>query len=300
MVTKKEIELSILDFGESDNSNEYIHNVIDYAVTGEKLGFKRFWMGEHYIKNSLFCNPEPLIPAIAMKTENIFVGTAGLLARQHSIERLACSFSLLEKMFPERIDLGLVAPTISLNSDGNTDNRKSTTEIFSEFIHLFNDGSESLGIYKRTSPMLWHLTTSIKNYISSQHDWTVNLSKSLFHVNSNFDPELDDMKILRERCFEEKCCTPMITIAVACFVSYRKKKINECREFHKRFFSKNLYNTCIIETPDLFLDKIMQLSNKYQTNDIIILNLARSYEEKTECLEAISGILKLQDAYLPK
>ncbi|WP_222538667.1 LLM class flavin-dependent oxidoreductase [Pedobacter polysacchareus] len=297
MVLKEEIELSVLDFGETINPNESVHEVLNYAVIAEELGFKRFWLGEHYLNHTLFSNPEPLIPTIALKTKRIAVGVAGILIRQHSTHRVSYSFNLLARMFPDRIDLGLVAPSIKADvlQQLSSNDRRGAQEIFQEFIDLFNGTAKAPGIHINSSPNLWHLTSSIKTYVSCQHHQAVNVSKTLFHHNANFDPEIDVMNRLKDR--NENGHIPKINIAIGCFVSYDHKKVSECRKFYKSILSKEVYDMSVIETPNSFLEKIKSISHKYQTNDIVILNLGRSYQDKAECLTAVSDILNLKDAY---
>lgn len=292
MILYEETKLSVLDFGDSNSPEENVHDVFKYAVLAEQLGFKRFWMGEHYIKNTVFSNPEPLIPVIAMMTKSISVGTAGLLIRQHSVSRVACSFSLLEKMFPKRIDLGLVAPSVSSSSNpGRGQTETTVKEIFQEFFDYYEEESGSVGLDTTSAPNLWHLTSSFKTFNTSRHSRTVNVSKALFHRHSNFDPELDEIARHKERCQQDPTCNSTISIAVGCYVSYDKRKITKYKNFYKTLLTAEVYNMYIIEPPASFLDRFKELISKYQTTDIVILNLGTSYQDKTECLEIISEIL---------
>jgi hypothetical protein len=293
MISKK-IELSVLDFGETVDPYDQIEDVQNYAALAEQLGFKRFWMGEHYIKNTLFSNPEPLIPAIASRTKKISIGTAGLLIRQHSIQRLACSFALLEKMYPERIDLGLVAPTLrpgtKIDSSINTN---SAGQIFQEFIDYYHKDQIASGLH----PQLWHLTTSIKSYNVNNHDNAVNVSKSLFHGFSNFNPEIEELQRLKEYFQKKNLSEPRMTIAIGCFVNHSKKKINDLKKFYKPLLSAEAFQMCLLNSPSSFVSRLYEVAYKYQTSDIIILNLGRSYKDKTDCLHIISDLLNLKDAF---
>ena len=291
------MELSIVDFGETDLPGESLQDILDYAVTAEQTGFKRFWLGEHYGKKSLFNNPEPLLPAIAMVTQKIFVGTAGLLARHHAIHRVACSFSLLEKMFPGRIDLGLIAPLSILPSINDSFFAKSTTEIFASYSQLFKDGSDSKGVFVDSTPAIWQLTSSFKNYLSCRHLGPVNVSKTLFHANANFGPETDVILAIRDLHQQLGRSDLSVTVAIACFVSVDLHRLMACRQYYRKILVPIVFENCVIETPEIFKERILELTHKYHTHDIIILNLARSYAEKSHCLQTISSILNLQNAY---
>lgn len=295
MKANTNIEFSVLDFGETDRSEEGVFDVLNYAKQVETLGYTRFWMGEHYIRNTLFSNPEPLIPTIAMATKRISVGVAGLLIRQHSIHRVACSFSLIETLFAGRIDLGLVAPSSrpDLKPD-SLSKAMSTKAIFEEVVDYFQK-SDTPGIYPGSFPRLWHLTTSIHSYVSCEHTNTVNLAKSLFHHNSNFDAEIDQINRLKDK-FSKKLHRPMISIGIGCFVSNDQQVLTKYRSFYKSLLTEDLYNISILETPEIFLQRIREIALKYQTNHVVIVNLGRSYIDKIECLINISEIFSLKNA----
>lgn len=288
------VKLSILELGEYDPQRENLNSLIEYATVIEKLGFARFWMGEHYLKGTLFSNPEPLIPLIAASTQKISVGVAGLLAFKHSCERLACSFSLLEKLFPKRIDLGLVAPS-SIKME-NQQSQKSSSDVFKTIVKLFEEGSYQLGIDKEHKPELWHLTSSIASYVNCEHTTNINLSKSLFHPNSFFDKEESSIEQLKDISCKKFGALPKITIAIGCFVCTNPKTLKSYNDRYKSIVTDKVFEALIIDTPENFINKLIAVSTSYQTNDIIIMNLGESYLEKIECATAISETLKLQNA----
>lgn len=283
---------SLLDFGDTISSNEKVASVIEYAQSAERCGFDRFWLGEHYISNTVFSNPEPLIPAIAAATDKISVGVAGILIRVHSLERIACNFSLLERLYPNRIDLGLVAPTKSSDTSVTTNTPK---EIFDLLINYFKKGSSRAGVHKNSMPKLWHLTSSYKTFNSYKHSPHVNVSKALFHDSSNIETEIEEINYIRSRnaLLDSKI---KINIAIGCFVSYDQYQLEEIRKHYKKYSSHKVFHTLIIESPGNFTKKVRKLLSIYQSDDLTILNLGRNYKEKTACLEIISKILIFKNA----
>ncbi|WP_417539176.1 MsnO8 family LLM class oxidoreductase [Marinobacter sp.] len=81
---------------------------VDLARACDRLGFHRYWLAEHH--NSVnFAGPCPeiLISHIASVTERIRVGSGGVMLSHYSPYKIAEQFSMLETLYPGRIDLGI-------------------------------------------------------------------------------------------------------------------------------------------------------------------------------------------------
>jgi len=81
---------------------------IDLARNCDRLGYHRYWLAEHH--NSInFAGPCPeiLISHIASVTERIRVGSGGVMLSHYSPYKVAEQFSMLETLYPRRIDLGI-------------------------------------------------------------------------------------------------------------------------------------------------------------------------------------------------
>jgi len=105
------LSLSILDFcrvyPQTLDPVEAVWSTLDLAVEAERLGYKRYWLGEHHTRDVAHSSPEILVSVIAGMTQHIRVGAAGMLIRYHSPLKLAKTFLLLNALFPERIDIGI-------------------------------------------------------------------------------------------------------------------------------------------------------------------------------------------------
>lgn len=81
---------------------------VDLARACDRLGYHRYWLAEHH--NSInFAGPCPeiLISHIASVTERIRVGSGGVMLTHYSPYKVAEQFSMLETLYPRRIDLGI-------------------------------------------------------------------------------------------------------------------------------------------------------------------------------------------------
>src|SRR3954452_23895776 len=103
--------LSVLDqspISEGMTGADALHNTIDLAQTADRLGYSRYWVAEHHGTPMLAsASPEALIGPIAAATQNIRVGSGGVMLPHYSPLKVAETFSVLSGLFPDRIDLGI-------------------------------------------------------------------------------------------------------------------------------------------------------------------------------------------------
>lgn len=81
---------------------------VDLARACDRLGYHRYWLAEHH-NSANFAGPCPeiLIGHIASQTQNIRVGSGGVMLTHYSPYKVAEQFSMLETLHPGRIDLGI-------------------------------------------------------------------------------------------------------------------------------------------------------------------------------------------------
>jgi len=85
-----------------------IRDTVSLAAHCEALGYRRFWVSEHHNHPSILGTaPEILIAAMAMRTERIRIGSAGVMLPHYSALKVAEQFRVLDALAPGRIDLGL-------------------------------------------------------------------------------------------------------------------------------------------------------------------------------------------------
>ena len=90
------------------NANQALQETTELAKHCDSLGMNRFWVAEHHGSSSFAgCSPEILIPRLASETENIRIGSGGVMLMHYSPYKVAENFRLLESLFPDRIDLGV-------------------------------------------------------------------------------------------------------------------------------------------------------------------------------------------------
>ncbi|MDZ5710867.1 LLM class flavin-dependent oxidoreductase [Jeotgalibacillus haloalkalitolerans] len=93
---------------QGSDPSDVLNDTIELAKSAEKLGYQRYWLAEHHNTNGLLsAAPEILMTRIASATEFIKVGSGGILLPQYSPLKVAETFKTIEALFPGRVDLGV-------------------------------------------------------------------------------------------------------------------------------------------------------------------------------------------------
>lgn len=111
MIDKPKLKLAALDQSpvrEGGTASEALQETVELAQACEKAGYHRYWVAEHHATSS-YAGPAPeiMVTRIAAATERIRVGSGGVMLSHYSPLKVAETFSLLESLFPGRIDLGI-------------------------------------------------------------------------------------------------------------------------------------------------------------------------------------------------
>lgn len=190
------ITLNYLEFGYIEppylTATEVIYSVVEHAVALEQLGFKRFWLSEHYSPEFAWFSPEPLLPLIAGSTESIRVGWAGVLLKYHNPITIVNNFKLLSAVFPGRIDLGIAAAGITKRFHDRMFDGGDWLEKIPFLQALFN--REDIGLFDQpvpfppheaAPPSRWYLGTSERSVDLACRE-QLNLAISYMHPGSDY------------------------------------------------------------------------------------------------------------------
>ncbi len=105
-----------LEFGIVDQSpirqggtvQQALHETVRLAQVAEELGYHRYWVAEHHNSGGFAGTaPEILIGQIASKTRSITVGSGGVMLSHYSAFKVAETFSVLQSLYPDRIEVGI-------------------------------------------------------------------------------------------------------------------------------------------------------------------------------------------------
>lgn len=108
---KNQINYSILEIAvisEGMSFKETLNNSLQLAKVAERNHYTRFWFAEHHNTDTVASNATTvLIGYVASNTEQIRVGSGGIMLPNHSPLLVAEQFGSLAQLYPNRIDLGL-------------------------------------------------------------------------------------------------------------------------------------------------------------------------------------------------
>lgn len=105
------MRLSVLDQAPITAGNEpaaALRKAEELAVMADELGYDRMWMAEHHATDAYASSaPEVTAARLAAKTENIRIGTGGVMMMHYSPLKMAEVFKTLSAFSPGRIDFGV-------------------------------------------------------------------------------------------------------------------------------------------------------------------------------------------------
>lgn len=105
------VPLSMLDLAivsEGRSSADALAATTAVAQRADALGYKRFWVAEHHNMASVASTTPPVLMAhLAAVTEQIHVGSGGIMLPNHPPLVVAEHIAALEALYPGRVDLGL-------------------------------------------------------------------------------------------------------------------------------------------------------------------------------------------------
>lgn len=105
------LRLSVLDQSpivSGGSAADALRATVALAQRADQLGYYRYWLAEHHNMRGLAdpC-PEILVGHVASATQNIRVGTGGVMLPYYSPLKVAEVFRMHEALHPNRIDLGI-------------------------------------------------------------------------------------------------------------------------------------------------------------------------------------------------
>lgn len=293
------------------NATAALANSINLALFAEEAGFHSLMYSEHHgVEAYGSSSPELLAAIILSKTKQIKVGTGGIMMRNYSAYKIAEWAKLLGSIYPGRFILGLgKAPgglkgaVMALNNHKLTalSNQETKLEEIIRFIKEEKGVDEEL-IAQPTNlqhlpEILWLGSGRTSANEAAQHG--IGYSFAAF-MNSENGMENTET-YLKEFDTTQYTSTPSLQIAVAVSVAdhlevARRNAYGMAYQFlqsrqllspdvlfppeiveqkilgskdEQEFFT--ILSRIIIETPQSIFERLQQVAEKYNTDDILIL-----------------------------
>ncbi|AMQ00874.1 hypothetical protein AY601_4022 [Pedobacter cryoconitis] len=333
-MSNSSIQLSVLDQSpvrKGVSAQQAIQETVELAKIADNLGYTRFWVSEHHNTTALAgSTPEILITHLAGQTENIKLGSGGVMLPNHSALKVAENFRMLEVLFPGRIDLGLGrAPgtdriTASVLNPSNQWREQDFLEQLNDLRNYLHDSGEPGTIQEKiiaipqaaTVPSMWLLSSSGQSGLFAAH---FGMGMSFAHfINPLGGPEA--VQIYRDR-FQPSIdkTAPEVNVSIGVFCSeneeiiFRQQAVMDYRYLQLEKGGKLYpiayndikhvnYNAAeqeridhnrqrmLIGTPDVLKEKIDTLLADYKVNELMAVTITEGFEERIRSYELLAAM----------
>ncbi|HWO95275.1 MAG TPA: LLM class flavin-dependent oxidoreductase [Bacillus sp. (in: firmicutes)] len=276
-------------------------------------------------------SPDILISAIASNTRKIRVGSGGVLLPQYSPYKVAENFKVLEALYPNRIDLGVgrspggsPATRLALTDSIRRSMNEFPRQLSDLQGYMNNDLPQShpysdVTAYplSETSPQLWVLGVThrgaraaaesgtaftfghfiypadgqraMKNYLENFQP-SMSLSKPktnvcIFVVCAHTQEKAEEMALSQDLwllAVEKGGDTRIPSLAEAKSRMITKEDQKKIIENRKRM---------IIGSPEKVKDSLLRLSEKYQTDEFMIINNTYDFQDKLQTYSLLAETL---------
>jgi luciferase family oxidoreductase group 1 len=330
------IKLSILDQSivrKGGNAGQAVAETITTAKLAERLGFSRFWVSEHHNSTMIAGSaPEVLMVKLADVTNQIRIGSGGIMLPNHSALKVAENFRMLETLFPGRIDLGIGrAPggdriTASLLNPSNDFSEESYLTQLSHLQAYFGDkastqyGSILAVPQSNSTPMQWVLCSSggsaliasayghglaiAKFIVGGVSPEVVKAYRSKFKPSEHF-PEPKEILAIAVLCAEtEEKARQMRKLSDFFLLQFEKGVIEPIRsyesikdyQFTPMEMERIRYNSgrIISGTQQQVKEQLTQLAKEFDVDEIMVTTMTYSHEDRIRSFELLAEAFELE------
>jgi len=329
------MKISVLDqapVSSGDSSEKTLEHTLELAKWTESLGYHRYWVAEHHNTSGLVSSsPEIMMTRIASVTNEIRVGSGGILLPQYSPYKVAENAKTLEAFFPNRIDLGVGrSPGGSpLTRSALTDNQHKSLSEFPRqladlqgFLHNSLPRDHEFRLVKagpRTEkvPPLWVLGLSERG---AENAAKLGLGFVFGHFINPKNGTVA-LKAYRESFVPSKTMEApqsFVCVFVVCAETKEEAeelalsqdnwllnvgkglgtKVPSIEQVRKKTFSNKDLNIikknrdrAIIGTPETVKEQLMQLQKLYQTDEFMIITNIYDFKAKKKSYQLLAETL---------
>ena len=305
--------VGILDFGtraQDEDPKTIVDRTLCLAQHAEALGYSHYWLAEHHSVECCWASPEIVVALIARSTLRISVGPAGLLLSAHNPLRIACDFSLLEKLYPGRVDLGLARGIPKPNLLALTGWREGMDEaalkaIFEEklreLLEYMPVAEQHQAIphkpraipWPPKRPRIWVLGTG-EVAMSLASRLGLNFAYSVLHMGMKVNPvvfEQFEQALLTQNGGESPRCS--LAVAGVCAESAERASA-----MAKNRVDPGVY-PLVVGTPIQCREILGELSETFGVTSFTFLDLAHLFEDRVESIRLLAQAVNLSPIHAP-
>ncbi|PYZ91945.1 LLM class flavin-dependent oxidoreductase [Salipaludibacillus keqinensis] len=301
----------------NQTAQQALQNSRALAQMGEKWGYTRYWMTEHHDLPGLACSaPEVVLSYIGAHTESIRLGTGAMLLPHYKPFKVAEIHHTLATLFPGRIDVGMgrapggSAEVTNALSDQFLQQVFKMPELVEELLQFLEQDTENNRLSASPLPDIkpepWLLGTSKK---SSRLAAEKGIAYAFAHFMSDNDGRELIQQYLKNFQPRKEGDRPKVLVAVSVICADTNEKANEValssliwslqkekgegKEEMPSIADAKQYELSDVERQKLAKMKqkmvignrkevnreLIEISSKYQTDEIMVISTTYSLED---------------------
>jgi luciferase family oxidoreductase group 1 len=293
------MKIGFLDFGSVlESHTNTIGHTIEFAKLIDDLGFSRYWLAEHHEGEVAWRSPEIMMSILAGYTENIRIGSAGVLLPLNSSLRLAQHFKMLATLFPDRIDMGVAKGISTINICKELLNDVSLEYTLKEHenrvkklcwfltTEITDTGTDKIEIVPLSGqkPEMWYLTTNCGN-MDTVIENEMSLSLSLIHYSTvAIEKRIENLLELSDKYYAINKQPLVYNISVSMILSEDKKVVQKIKDGNS---NKHML-LGVGGGIDECLEYIYKIKLQTNTNEIIIKPIYSSFDQKNNMAKLLA------------
>ena len=325
------MNLSILDQSpvrEGVTAVQAFQETLTLAREAERLGYRRFWVSEHHNAHCLAgSSPEVLLAAIGSATEDMRIGSGGVMLPYYSPFKVAESFSVLTNLYPGRVDLGVGrAPggdmkTARMLAPGAGPRFEQFPELVAELVDILQNRDFEPRVTPPilSPPPVWMLGSSPESaMLAARQGLPYNFA--LF-INSNIDPRiLEYYRHYYEPSSQSPEPETCIAINVICadtekeaqrltlsrdllFARFASGKpssvvptVEEAARHRfseaERAFLDDKFRLAAVGSPDQVRATIDRLTDQFGTEEVMAVTITHDFEARLRSYELLADVYR--------
>jgi luciferase family oxidoreductase group 1 len=307
---------------------------IELAQLADDLGYTRYWCAEHHgLRGVSNPCPEVMLARLGSVTKRIRIGSGGVMLPYYSPFKLAEQFMMLEALFPNRVDLGVGrAPggdmrTAQAVAAGAYNRGDIFPQQVGELVGLMNGTLPAdhlahgvlLQPQVDTRPELWVLGSSdFGGLLAAQ----LGIRFAFAHfINAHFGHQV--AQVYRERFNAGNEARPYLAAAVFAICADTEQEAADlekavdlrrvqmayglnapipsiaqglAQEYGEReqLVIAREKPRSVIGTPDTVTERLLELKDQFEADELIVLTVAGSYRARLRSYELLAEAFQLR------
>ncbi|HEY5936968.1 MAG TPA: LLM class flavin-dependent oxidoreductase [Kofleriaceae bacterium] len=280
------MKLAILDISGS------IEQAVELAPYAESLGYRRWWIAEHQPQ----ATPMLSVALVAGVTDELRVGTAGILLHYYPTQRTAHDFQFLERAYDGRIDAGFCAGLDTRLEPEELDGVEINAVMAKYYEratrlvrHLRNvpgdpefDPATAWPDAPESPPMIWSLGGTLRSAEFAARNG-LSYAYSLLYPKSFEDPE--PLQRYRESFVPVRSqAAPWSSLAVCAICTETAAEAQTLAASVTGAF----FTARVIGDAETCLAQLAALQARYAPDEIVIATLGLEFPARKRCLELLA------------